>query len=256
MTLPRPVPVRSAIPHAELWAELRAGGPGAAMIRERLILGQLPLVRYMAGRMASTLPPFVEMEDLASYGTFGLIDAIDRFDPERGIRFETFAAPRIRGAMLDEIRHLDWAPKSVRYAAREVARARERLTGELDRQPTAAEVAEHLGVGVVDVRKADANAHAAQTTSLALPTGGGSEIQVVDHAAGDLQTGLDLDSARAALALACSRLPSPHREVVALRYGSRLGLRQVGARLGFGQGKATRVYVEACLMLRELMAVG
>ncbi len=115
--------------------------------RERLILHYSPLVKYVAGRVGVGLPPNIEQADLVSYGIFfGLIDAIEKFDISRAIKFETYAISRIRGAIIDELRAIDWIPRSVRYKAREVERAYAALEGELHRSPTEPEVAERLGM--------------------------------------------------------------------------------------------------------------
>src|SRR3954453_10500412 len=115
--------------------------------RERLIVHYSPLVKFVAGRVGAGLPSSVDPGDLVSSGVFGLIDAIDRFDPERGVKFETFAAPRIRGAIYDGLRQLDWVPRSVRSRAREVERAFSELEHSLGRSPTDEELAAHLRVG-------------------------------------------------------------------------------------------------------------
>ena len=128
---------------AELWA--RVQGTGSDELRERLILHYSPLVKYVAGRVGVGLPPNIEQADLVSYGIFGLIDAIEKFDLERAIKFETYAISRIRGAIIDELRAIDWIPRSVRYKAREVEKAYAALEGKLHRTPTEAEVAERDG---------------------------------------------------------------------------------------------------------------
>jgi RNA polymerase sigma factor for flagellar operon FliA len=122
-----------------MWVEFKANGDPA--LRERLILQYSPLVKYVAGRVGVGLPPNVEQADLVSYGIFGLIDAIEKFDLERAIKFETYAITRIRGAIIDELRAIDWIPRSVRYKAREVERAYASLEAELHRKPTDTEVA-------------------------------------------------------------------------------------------------------------------
>ena len=114
--------------------------------RERLVLAYAPLVKYVAGRMSSGLPSHVEEADLISYGLLGLISAIERFEPEREIKFETFAITRIKGSIIDELRSLDWVPRSVRTKAREIERANAKLEHELHRAPTDQEMAEQLGV--------------------------------------------------------------------------------------------------------------
>ena len=113
--------------------------------RDHLIVHYSPLVKFVASRLAAGLPQNVEQADLVSYGIFGLIDAIDKFDPERGYKFETYAIARIKGAILDELRSIDWVPRSVRAKAREVERAFSKLEASLGRSPSEAELAEALG---------------------------------------------------------------------------------------------------------------
>src|SRR3954464_4688348 len=122
-------------------------------LRDRLILRYAPLVKYVAGRVGSGLPAHVEQADLVSYGTFGLIDAITRFEPTREVKFESYAMARIRGAIIDELRHTDWIPRSVRMKARAFERAVAELEGKLRRTPTDEEVAEVLDMDVEEMRK-------------------------------------------------------------------------------------------------------
>ena len=116
----------------------------AREVRDQLILHYSPLVKYVAGRVAVGLPQNVEQADLVSYGIFGLIDAIEKFDPERGFKFETYAIARIKGAILDELRSIDWVPRSVRAKARAIEKAYAKLEGELHRTPTDDELAAEL----------------------------------------------------------------------------------------------------------------
>ena len=125
-----------------LWAEYKTTGERAD--RDRLILIYAPLVKYVASRVAVGLPHNVEQADLVSYGMFGLIDAIEKFDPERGYKFETYAIARIRGAILDELRSIDWVPRSVRAKARALEQAYAKLENELRRSPTEEEIALEL----------------------------------------------------------------------------------------------------------------
>ena len=127
-----------------LWEEFKL--KASADARERLILHYAPLVKYVAGRVSVGLPPNIEQADLVSYGIFGLIDAIEKYDLERGIKFETYAISRIKGAIIDELRAIDWIPRSVRFKAREVEKAYVALENRLHRSPTDAEVAQQLGI--------------------------------------------------------------------------------------------------------------
>src|SRR6266480_1122335 len=139
---PDPAAVDAAI--AALWKEFK--DTADPQLRERLILHYSPLVKYVAGRVGVGLPPNIEQADLVSYGIFGLIDAIEKFDISRAIKFETYAISRIKGAIIDELRSIDWIPRSVRYKAREVEKAYAALEGRLRRSPTDAEVAQELGI--------------------------------------------------------------------------------------------------------------
>src|SRR5438045_8375899 len=131
---------------AELWGEFKkTASPDA---RERLILHYAPLVKYVAGRVATGLPATVEQADLVSYGMFGLIDALEKFDLERAIKFETYAIPRIKGAIIDELRAMDWVPRSVRFKAREIEEAYADVEARLKRAPTEREISGHIGITV------------------------------------------------------------------------------------------------------------
>ncbi|HEY8303151.1 MAG TPA: sigma-70 family RNA polymerase sigma factor, partial [Solirubrobacteraceae bacterium] len=132
----------------ELWRRYKNDGDPRA--RERLVVAYSPLVKYVAGRTAAGLPPHVEEADLVSYGLVGLISAIERFDPSREIKFETYAITRIKGAIIDELRSIDWVPRSVRARAREIERANTKLEHRLQRSPTDEEVAAELNLTVSD----------------------------------------------------------------------------------------------------------
>jgi RNA polymerase sigma factor for flagellar operon FliA len=128
----------------DLWRRYKDDGDRTA--RERLVVAYSPLVKFVAGRLGAGLPSHVDDADLISYGLMGLIGAIERFEPERGIKFETFAMTRIRGAIIDELRSLDWVPRSVRSRAREIEAAQTKLEHELQRAPTEAELAAKVGL--------------------------------------------------------------------------------------------------------------
>src|SRR5205823_8692234 len=134
-----------------LWLEF--GRTHVKGLRDRLILTYAPLVKYVAGRLGSGLPAHVDEGDLASYGLLGLIGAIERFDPTRDIKFETYAISRIKGSILDELRAMDWVPRSVRARAREIERAIGELERKLHRAPTDEEIAEKLGVSTDDLNE-------------------------------------------------------------------------------------------------------
>src|SRR5829696_10499126 len=134
-----------------MWRRYKDDGDDNA--RERLVLAYSPLVKYVAGRMSSGLPAHVEEADLISYGLLGLISAIERFDPGREIKFETFAMTRIKGSIIDELRSLDWVPRSVRARAREIERANSKLEHQLHRAPGDKEIAGALGISVEEFQE-------------------------------------------------------------------------------------------------------
>jgi RNA polymerase sigma factor for flagellar operon FliA len=133
----------------ELWADFKSTADQSA--RDRLILHYSPLVKYVAGRVAAAMPSHVDYSDLVSYGILGLIDAIEKFDPSRAIKFETYGVPRVRGAILDELRSIDWVPRSVRAKARAVDSALSKLEGQLGRSPTDRELADEMEMTTSDL---------------------------------------------------------------------------------------------------------
>ena len=164
-----------------LWQEYRRTHDRA--VRDRLILTYAPLVKFVAGRLGAGLPAHVDEQDLVSYGLLGLIGAIERFDPDREIKFETYAIARIKGAIIDELRSLDWVPRSVRTRAREIERAIVELERQLLRAPTDAEIAAKVGVTEDELETSLAEigrSSMAALDELWTPSGGGDQISLID----------------------------------------------------------------------------
>src|SRR5256714_10064441 len=155
-----------------------------ARAREQLVLAFSPLVKYVAGRMSTGLPAHVEESDLISYGLLGLISAIERFDLSREIKFETFAMTRIKGSIIDELRSLDWVPRSVRAKAREIEKANAKLEHQLHRAPTDAEVAKELDMSLEEFN--DALTRISNSSVVAL-----DELWTLSDAPGDTVPRLD-----------------------------------------------------------------
>ncbi|HIQ22393.1 MAG TPA: sigma-70 family RNA polymerase sigma factor, partial [Planctomycetes bacterium] len=149
----------------QLWIEYKKD-PSNKELRNRLVEIYLPLVRYNGERIWSRLPEGVELDDLISAGVFGLMDAIEAFDLSRGVKFETYCVPRIRGAMLDELRTMDWVPRLVRSKASKLNEATKNLEAKLGRQPTENELAEELGISVPELEKMILEANAVNLISL------------------------------------------------------------------------------------------
>ena len=230
-------------------------------LRERLILHYSPLVKYVAGRVSVGLPATIEQADLVSYGIFGLIDAIEKFDIGRNIKFETYAINRIRGAIIDELRAIDWIPRSVRFKAREVERALGELEGRLLRPPSDAELAEELGVSLDDLQETLNQINLVSVVALdeLLSVGGekGEAVSLVDTLAdtkaADPETTFESEETRHLLAQAINYLPERERLVITLYYYEGLTLAQIGQVLGVTESRVCQMHTKAVLQLRNKM---
>lgn len=149
----------------QVWAQYRAE-PENKDLRNRLVEHYMPLVRYNGERIWQRLPDGVELDDLISAGIFGLMDAIDAFDMNRGVKFETYCVPRIRGAMLDELRTMDWVPRLVRSKASKLAEATKQMETKLGRAPSSQELSEHMGISLAELEKMQSEANAVGLVSL------------------------------------------------------------------------------------------
>jgi RNA polymerase sigma factor FliA len=248
-----------AVELQELWRGYKEQGDDRA--RERLVVAYSPLVKFIAGRMASGLPPHVEEADLISYGLLGLIGAIERFDVDREIKFETFAVARVKGAIIDELRSLDWVPRSIRARARDVVQTHAKLEARLQRAPTDEEMAEELRITVDEFQ--GSLLEIANSSVLALddlwtfadPEGGGGQISVLDTIhdpnAVDPETEAHAAEVKDRLADAIESLPERERLVVALYYYENLTLREIGEVLGVTESRVSQLHTKAVLALRS-----
>ena len=228
-------------------------------VRDRLVLHYAPLVKYVAGRVGTGLPTHIDVADLIQSGIFGLVDAIEKFDPERGLRFETYAMQRIRGAILDDLRSQDWVPRAVRSRAREIERAHERLGARLRRTPTDAEVAAELGITLRELR--DLYGQLRLTSVLALDdlvgaskdngngTGSPADTLPDDGAVDPAAVLVDQDNRRQ-LAEAIAQLNERDRIVVSLYYFENLTLAEIGKVLGVTESRVSQLHTRAVLRLR------
>ncbi|GLZ31313.1 RNA polymerase sigma factor [Lentzea sp. NBRC 105346] len=223
--------------------------------RDRLVLHYAPLVKYVAGRVGTGLPAHVDVSDLIQSGIFGLVDAIEKFEPERGLKFETYAMQRIRGAILDDLRAQDWVPRSVRSRARDVERALERLGAKLQRTPTDRELAAELKIGLAELRELYGQLQLTSVVALdelIAPNKGGSSLaeSLPDEDAEDPVASLvDLDSRRQ-LADAIAQLAERDRVVVTLYYFENLTLAEIGKVLGVTESRVCQLHTRAVLRLR------
>jgi RNA polymerase sigma factor for flagellar operon FliA len=238
-----------------LWRRFKANGDPLA--RERLILTYAPLVKYVAGRMSSALPGHVEERDLISYGLVGLIGAVERFDPQRQIKFETYAVPRIKGSIIDELRSLDWVPRSVRARAREIERKSHELEHRLQRAPTDVELAEALGMELDEFHAAVtqiSNSSIVALDEMWSISSGGEPLSLIDTIGDSRMTDpaalLDVTELRDTLADAIANLPEREKIVVALYYYDGLTLREIGEVLGVTESRVSQLHTKAILRLK------
>jgi RNA polymerase sigma factor for flagellar operon FliA len=244
----------------DLWRQFKASGEGH--LRERLILHYSPLVKYVAGRVGVGLPPNIEQADLVSYGIFGLIDAIEKFDLERAIKFETYAISRIKGAIIDELRAIDWIPRSVRYKAREVEKAYAALEATLHRTPTESEVAGELGISLDELHTIFSQVSFVNVIALdeLLNVGGerGDKLSLVDTLedtkAEDPVEVFETEETKYLLSRAINTLPEREKIVVTLYYYEGLTLAEIGQVLGVTESRICQMHTKAVLQLRAKLA--
>jgi len=238
-----------------LWTSYKATGDERA--REGLILHFSPLVKFVAGRVGSGLPKNVDHSDLVSFGTFGLIDAVDKFEPERGFKFETYAVNRIKGAILDELRALDWVPRSVRARAREIQRTMAELEHKHQRTPSEEEVAESMEIPVSTLRDhlgEIANLGFVALDELLNPTEreSGSMTEVIaDKDAVDPSGNFEKEETRYMLADSINRLPDRERLVLTLYYYEGLTLAEIGGVLNVTESRICQIHTKAVMSLRN-----
>ena len=218
-----------------------------------------PLVKYVAGRMSSGLPAHVDEADLISYGLGGLIFAIERFDLSREIKFETYAITRIRGAIIDELRSLDWVPRSVRARAREIEGVNMKLESRLQRAPTDEEMARELEIEVEEFHEALLQISNSTIVALdelwSVSDSSGDQVSLLDtipdHGAPDPQAMVDQSELRDRIADAIAALPEREKLVIALYYYENLTLREIGEVLGVTESRVSQLHTKAVLRLRS-----
>ena len=257
---PYPLLVSPADSTQALWAEFRKTGDRG--IRDRLILTYAPLVKYVAGRLGSGLPAHVDDGDLVSYGLLGLISAIERYDPQRDVKFETYAIARIKGAIIDELRAMDWVPRSVRSRARQIERAMAELEGKLGRAPTDEEVAQKLGLSEDELEESLSEIARSSIAALdelwTVSGSGGEQVALIDTIedteAPDPQSSLSQTELREAIADAIARLPEREKLVVTLYYYEELTLREIGEVLGVTESRVSQLHTKAILRLKARLS--
>lgn len=229
---------------AQCWENYRNSQDQAA--RNALMEHYLPIVRYNAERIAARLPDEVELDDLLSAGVFGLMDAIEAFDPERGVKFETYCAPRIRGAILDELRNMDWVPRLVRHKAHRIARVRQELEQMLGRSPSQAELAERLELSAVDFDRMYRESTAVSQVSLSRPFGDNDsskdvfEIDVIVDRRG--RNPVSESEKRDLKALLTRGMSRAERLILILYYYEEMTMKEIGVALSLSESRVSQMH--------------
>jgi RNA polymerase sigma factor for flagellar operon FliA len=241
---------------ADLWRSYHEDG--SRHRRDRLIIHYAPLVKYVAGRLGGGLSSHVEQTDLVSYGIFGLIDAIEKFDRERGFKFETYAVARIKGAILDELRSADWVPRTVRAKGPSVERAFSELESRLGRSPSEAELATALGYTEGQLQQVLGQLSligpVALDEMLGDPGGPGETATLADTLADDADGPgalFERRELRGQLAEAIEAMPEREKVVLTLYYFENLTLGQIGDVLAVTESRVSQIHAKAVLQLRS-----
>lgn len=228
-----------------------------ASVREKQLMNYLPLVKYIAGRIAIGLPKSVELDDLINAGVVGLIEAYNNFDKSKGVKFESYASMRIRGSILDELRAIDWAPRSTRARSREVEKAIASLENRLGRSPTEEEIAENLDISLGDLYKLLDDVSSTTLRSLDELTYGSNDdkpVPLIDtlqsHERSDALSDLERDEMRKLLVESIELLSEQERLVIALYYYEELTLKEIGQVMELSESRVSQIHTKSVLSLR------
>lgn len=245
---------------AERWRRYK--GTGERTARDDLVLAYAPIVKYVAGSVASRMPAHVDVADLISDGFKGLLDAVERFEPVRGVRFEAYAGTRIRGAMFDGLRSLDWVPRTVRAEARDIERATGELAMRLQRMPTDPELAGALAMSSAELAASLQRVSDSRIVALDEPWGpaptDGRPVPLIDTLADvdavDPAADSDATERSERIGVAVRRLPAREQVILGLRYHQDLTMLQIGEVLGISESRTSQLHTKAALQLKALLA--
>ncbi|HOZ73488.1 MAG TPA: RNA polymerase sigma factor WhiG [Spirochaetales bacterium] len=239
----------------ELWAAYRQRKD--PLIREAFIKQYAPLVKYVAGKVVANMPSSVEFDDLVGFGVFGLIDAIDKYDPDKNVKFKTYAVTRIRGAIYDELRSIDWVPRSVRQKTREIEEAIVQTEAKLGRPATDQEIAESLGLSDDEFSKTMLKISSTSILSLndVWYTADESEHMTIGDSVespGSMSPDsiTEREEIRRVIVEAIQELPDKEKKVLVLYYYEELTLKEIGKVLEVTESRISQLHTKAILRLR------
>lgn len=240
-----------------LWARWKEQGDEQA--REELIVNHMRVVKYIAGRMAIHVPASIDMDDLVGWGVLGLLDAVEKYDHEQDIKFSTYASIRIRGAIIDQIRSLDWAPRSLRAMARKIGSAREKLRHSVGREPSSDEIATALNITAEQVDETMAQLHTAQILALDdyIPSDDEGESRKIDLTSDDSamspEAVAEEHEKQELLVQAILQLPEQQQKVLHLYYYEKLTLKEIGVVLEVSESRVCQIHSAAMKRLRKVV---
>lgn len=243
-----------SVPMDPLWSKYKAAHD--PKIKEQIILKYANLVKFVAGRLMITLPPSVEVGDLESAGIIGLIDAIDRFDPQYGVKFESYAIPRIKGSMLDELRKLDWIPRSIRSKTRELEKVIAELEHEKGRPALDEEISQRLNISLEDyfnlLKEVSSVSLLSLDSAIFTDEGNKGELHNVieDKEEAEPDEAINRDELKELIIRAIDDLPETERLVIALYYYEELTLKEIGQVLQLSESRISQIHTKTILSLR------
>jgi len=240
----------------ELWKQYKdSRNP---QIRDTFVKQYAPLVKYVAGKVSVGMPHNVEFDDLVGYGVFGLFDAIEKFDPDKHVKFKTYAVTRIRGAIFDELRSIDWVPRSVRQKTREVEDVVQRLESSLGRSATDQEIAREMGVKIEDFQKIMLKISGTSVLSLNDVWYTGEEndkVSIVDSIESpnsmNPDTIVEKGEIKRVIIEAIQALPEKEKKVLVLYYYEDLTLKEIGKVLEVTESRVSQLHTKAIMRLRS-----
>ncbi len=236
---------------AELWKQYNeTKSPG---IREKLIIEYSPLVKYVAGRLSIYFGSHIDYDDLVSFGVFGLIDAIDKYDLTKGVKFETYASLRIRGSIIDSIREMDWAPRSLRQKSKELEKAYCEVENELGHAASDREIAERMGIPIDELSKLLNEVNLSSMMSLDEFLEQNYEIGVdSNNVLKDSipENYIEVNELKSILAESINKLPEKEKMVVSFYYYEELTLKEISTIMGVSESRISQLHTKAILRLR------
>ena len=238
-----------------LWVEYRKSKSPA--LRDKFIRQYMPLVKYVAGKISVGMPNSVEFDDLVGFGQFGLLDAIEKYDPEKNVKFKTYAVTRIRGAIFDELRQIDWVPRSVRQKSREIEDTINSLEAKLGRTASDSEIADALGMSENDYRQTIMKVSGTSVLSL-------NDVWYNGEDSGSMSIGdsiespssmnpdavVERDEIKKVIVQAINELPEKEKMVIVLYYHEDLTFKEIGQVLNVSESRISQLHTKANLRLR------